>query len=364
MAYIPEATTCAELLEELEELPESVRRSTRLIYLSDRLCEFVNEENWPEFAVPLARFLLEWEELESIWIGMPDDVYAGKDSGSIDLWTWALHRPLLSAFPRGRWRQIRLVHPSTYTDPNIFFYYNIGSVVEDWILPLEPRRLLKKRRRDYSDDWCSGLGRDSKEAVNKDCERVWASRGIRVWRERSVQAKEGTDLVVQWIEPWMREHRQKATAPKPSRLPDPLSWQERTAEGLPEFLRPLWQWRVVLCLDHGNCFAKDGLRHHLIHHHGATEFDANELLPQTQNEMPEMADTWNDVVHPEERILAIPHLPVIRGYYCTTPSCQFRCATMKEYSLHLNEIKHNGVRYGEMLYQPLQTLSSCPDKIR
>lgn len=62
----------------------------------------------------------------------------------------------------------------------------------------------------------------AKEAANKDCERVWATRRIRMWREDPRKGEKGTDLVVGWIEPWMRHHRKAVTEAKPSKLPDPI----------------------------------------------------------------------------------------------------------------------------------------------
>ncbi|RHZ43026.1 uncharacterized protein CDV56_100170 [Aspergillus thermomutatus] len=231
---IPKTTSCVQLLEELEHLPPTVRQSIRSITLGQNLMGFDDGENHLEVALRLAAFLLDWKELETITIAMPDDLSAaGQDTGSYDYWSWVLHEPLLRAFARGRWREVRLAHPKTYTDPNLFLYHNIECYIEDWILPLEPRRQLNLRRSRYREDQYASWGgpqesrhqpQDSLEAVNKDCERTWAERGIVIQAENPGPGEMGTVLAVRWKAPWMREHRQAATAPAPLISPDLIPW--------------------------------------------------------------------------------------------------------------------------------------------
>lgn len=63
---------------------QSTNENRQFIYLSNWLCTFDDAGNHPEYAVAVARFLLEWEEIESIAIGMPD---------SFDYWSWGSISP-------------------------------------------------------------------------------------------------------------------------------------------------------------------------------------------------------------------------------------------------------------------------------
>jgi hypothetical protein len=314
-------------------------------------------------ALHLAAVLLDWKELEAITIAMPEDLTAGqKETSDHDYWSWTLHRRLLAAFAQGRWQEIRLVHPTTYTDPNIFLYHNI-KYVEEWILPLEPQRLLGIRRSHYWNALDAGSHRQpvSRERVNQDCEHIWAERGIVIQAENPGPGEMGTVLAVRWRAPWIREYRQAATTfpiPKPPSL---IPWQLLSSIEVPPFLQLLPQWRVALCREHGDCFTQDDLGHHLIHHHGATEDESTDVC--FSSPIQELAKTWKDVVHPQHRITAIPCLQVIDGYQCTDIFCQFRTATMASWISHCRKTGHSSFEMKESRMF-CQTLSSCPANVR
>jgi hypothetical protein len=123
------------------------------------------------------------------------------------------------------------------------------------------------------------------------------------------------------------------------------------------------QWRVVLCKEHGSCFVRDELDHHLIHHHGATDsalHNVGFLQP-----IRELAKSWSDVIHPHphRRIPAIPYLQVMKGYRCADQFCQYQTVTDSGWVSHNRATDHmNPIGDGSRMFY--QTLSSCPTKVR
>lgn len=154
----------------------------------------------------------------------------------------------------------------------------------------------------------------------------------------------------------MKENRQIAAQANPTgRLdhPDGLPWIYWSAVRFPPFLQLLPRWCVILCKTHGNCFARDTLRNHLICHHGATEDDALNVALFSRTE--DLAETWNDVVYPHDRIQPIPYLPVINAYSCSVPSCRYRTVTIRDLCEHSQEFDHLNIFTEPSVFQTLST---------
>lgn len=365
--------SCYRLLTELERLPLSDRYTFDSIILPRNLMFSDDGENHVASALRLATFLLAWKQLEVITIAMPDDLNAAdKESDDYDYWSWALHRPLLAAFVQGRWRELRLLHPQRYLDTSVFLFHNM-HYLEDWILPAEPRHQLETRRQRHSEcasDWARNGGQstkfpqsvDARPALDADCEQIWASRGMICQREDPAPNESGTVIAVRWRESWMKEDRRKAAQANPADLldhPDGLPWKYWSSIRLPPFLQLLQPWRVILCKTHGSCFARDTLQHHLICHHGATEDEAIDVACFSPAE--HLAETWDDIVHPYDRIQPIPYLPVINAYSCSVASCQYRTVTMRDLFKHSQEFDHLNILPEPSVFQ---TLSSNQAELR
>ncbi|RHZ56693.1 uncharacterized protein CDV56_107529 [Aspergillus thermomutatus] len=347
---------CRSLLCALLSLPIPERQNRRSIILSRSLMETQSQGDREDDAVGLAGFLLRWEELQVITLPMPRDMNAiGDTTAEYDDWSWTLHRILLRAFGRGHFREIRLWHPGLTSDfSTVFLFHNIAEYVEEWVLPLEARRQLKVRRAQYYHSQYAeqqdNQPRDSASAVNAVCERVWAQKGILIRREVESQ---GTTLVMRWRYDWMRERRQDLT---PEELKRPILWTDWTTQPAP-FLRELKHCRVLCCTEHGNCFARDGLKYHLIHQHGATEEETLKALSMYPAEI--LADTWNEIVQPRDGEKQILALPVIQGYSCP---CGYRTATKEGFVQHGQETNH--FTHPNRAASLFQTLSSSPGQVK
>jgi hypothetical protein len=197
-------------------------------------------------------------------------------------------------------------------------------------------------------------------AVNRYCERTGAERGVALQKENPGPGEKGTVLSVRWRASWTREHRQEATAPASPIAPKLIPWQQMVSVEIPAFLQPLPHRRLVLYTKHRDCFVKDGLVHHLVHHHRRTEEQAWELCLSCPTF--EVAETWDDIVHPRARMPAIPHLQVIHAFRCAVGLCEYKTAMTSSWLAHCRETGHNIEELVEetMFYQ---TLSSCPDNI-
>ncbi|KAF7115163.1 hypothetical protein CNMCM5793_001397 [Aspergillus hiratsukae] len=359
-----ESGTCSSLSLALSFLPAQERQDWRAIVLSRGLTDTQTEGNEEHQAIDLAETLIEWEELKVITLPMPRDMNAiGDITDEYDDWQWTLHRILLRAFGRGRFREIRLWHPGLKSDfSTVFLFHNIAEYAEEWVLPVEARCKLKVRRAQYyhsqyaerDDD--DEKPRDSASAVNDDCERVWAEKGILIRRE--VESK-GITLVMRWRYEFMREKRQelvKLFAETTKESIDPILWTDRASEPA-MFLYPLTHSRVVLCTKHENCFARDGLKHHMIHQHATSEEETLRVLsffPEA-----ELADTWDDINHPLDGQEQIDTLAVIKGYSC---SCGYRTATEQDFVQH--GLQTNHIMHPNRAASLFQTLSSIPGQVR
>lgn len=152
--FTPEKfASCEHVLRQLKRLDIPTRQSIRSISLTrDSTCS-EDHGNSIGNALRLAIFLLAWKELEVITLPMPDDKMASDFAGrDYNPWSWVLHRPLLNAFARGRYRELRLLHPHRYGDVDVFLYHNLCCYVEPWVLPLETRKDLKRARESYWED--------------------------------------------------------------------------------------------------------------------------------------------------------------------------------------------------------------------
>lgn len=364
-----EFASCKHVLRQLKRLDIPTRQSFQSINLTRDLRWSDDYGNSIDNALHLANFLLAWKELEVITLPMPDDARASRGARDYDFFSWFLHRPLLNAFAQGRWRELRLLHPQRYSDSNVFLYHNICFYVGPWVLPSEARKQVKElRERFWHDYYATTLDRrqnvnegsfaESERTLNASCERIWASRGITCQLEEPGPNENGTVIALRWREPWMREERQKANSTSQLCQGNKLPWQYWSDLCAPSFLQPLPEWKVVLCKTHENCFARDTLEHHLICHHGATNFDAFDVIFSSKTS--DMAETWEDSLHPECQIAPIPGLPVIQGFCCADPSCMYCTVSRRDLYDHINEMDHED-RLGEECF--LQTLSSRPGEI-
>lgn len=364
--FIPkELATCKQVLRELKRLDIPTRQSIHSIKLTHDLMATDDYGNHDEPSLLLATFLLAWEELDSITLAVPMDY-------DYDFWSWELHRPLLTAFARGRWSEVRILYPERIRDPNFFLSHTFYSYVETSVLSVEQHQHLERLRYRQSDDVSTDEdepdndqqtgekpSRISLAAFNAACEQTWAKRGITCQLEEPGPDETGTVIAMRWREPWMREQRQKANPTNILDQNNRLPWQYWTKLYIPPFLEPLPEWNVVLCKTHGNCYSKDTLVRHFICHHGATEDETHDL--EFYSEIGDLADTWKDALHPNRQIQPIPGLPIIQGYSCVAPSCHYLTLTLRDLFDHGRDLEHLIDRVEEY---SLQTLSSHPAEIR
>lgn len=363
---------CEQLLEELATLPLSRRQSFRSISLGSFPTD--DHGNHDTAFQRLAAFLLDWKELEAFTIEMPDDINAAEKCDVDDYFWWGRLLPwlLLAAFPQGRWREVRLVHPRAYSDfPYPFLFHNMGHYVEEWILPKQPRlncqesrHLLLGQAGGINNSWLQSPEL-TKGDVDQRCRWEWDRRGIDCRLEDPGPGEQGTVITIRWKEDWIQEERRDMVLKeadheafhKETINDNRFPWQ---VQRFPSFLRLLRRWQVVLCTIHGSCYTADTLQQHLIHFHGAGDDEANDVL--CAQECTKLTRSWLDIIQPTSmmRLAEIRHLPLIQGYGCRALGCQYRGITLDDHAAHSQQ---SGPLHWDFKRMFLQTLSSVPDEI-
>ncbi|KAK9342573.1 hypothetical protein V1522DRAFT_295211 [Lipomyces starkeyi] len=136
---------------------------------------------------------------------------------------------------------------------------------------------------------------------------------------------------------------------------DKFPWQVQGR--FPFFLQSLPKWRVVLCIKHGSCFTTDKLQQHLIHFHGASDNEAIDVVCSW--ECTETATRWRDIVQPTSAmgLAELRQLPLIQGYGCSAPGCQYRGVTLEGHAAHMQRA---GLSHWNPKREFMQTLSAVP----
>lgn len=121
-----------------------------------------------------------------------------------------------------------------------------------------------------------------------------------------------------------------------------------------------WRWQVVLCTMHRSCYTTDTLQQHLIHFHRASDDGANDVL--WSQECTKLTRSWRDIIQPSSKIRLpeIRYLPLIQGYGCRAPGCQYRGITFDDHAAHSQQ---SGPLHWDSKRMFWQTLSLVPGEI-
>lgn len=136
---------------------------------------------------------------------------------------------------------------------------------------------------------------------------------------------------------------------------------------LPRYLRLLPEYGVVLCVEHGSCYAADSLKRHLVSMHSHLGKDKTKTLDYIRQQLPALAQTLRGTTPPRGRCDPVDGLPCHTGYYCKWPSrpdstrkCPFLStnpdAMRKHYASHAKQ--RPGVKAKPAGRTMLQTLSA------